>query len=116
MLEYMVHFDAEHSPAEMVLVRAEVPVEVPRLVLSEADLPDGWRDYPAPDALGEYGSRFVLESKAAVLIVPSALVPGERNWLLNPSHNDFGRITVLDSEPFAYDLRLLERKQRAGGL
>ena len=39
--------------------------------------------------------------------LPSAIVQGGSNLLLNPVHRDFGRIEVVSVEPFAFDPRLL---------
>lgn len=43
----------------------------------------------------------------AVLEVPSAVVPREVNFLLNPAHPDPGGWSVVASEPFRFDRRLL---------
>ena len=42
----------------------------------------------------------------AVLNVPSAEIPKERNYLLNPAHPGFRRIRFSDPEPFYFDARL----------
>jgi len=47
----------------------------------------------------------VHDYRAAVLIVPSALAPGESNWLINPGHPEFSRIRLHPVEPFRYDPR-----------
>src|SRR5436190_4797848 len=41
----------------------------------------------------------------AVLAVPSAVIPAESNYLLNPLHRDFRRIRVGKPERFETDLR-----------
>ncbi|MFK7988181.1 MAG: RES family NAD+ phosphorylase [Sandaracinaceae bacterium] len=43
---------------------------------------------------------------SAVLSVPSAVVPEERNYLVNPVHPDFGRIVTAPPVPVTYDPRL----------
>jgi RES domain-containing protein len=49
----------------------------------------------------------VQASTSAVLSVPSAVVPAERNYLLNPAHPDFERIEMGEPRPFRFDQRLL---------
>jgi RES domain-containing protein len=44
-----------------------------------------------------------------VLAVPSAVIPQELNYLLNPLHSDFKRIRVGHSEAFRFDPRLRRR-------
>jgi RES domain-containing protein len=51
-----------------------------------------------------------------VLAVPSAVVAGERNYLLNPAHVDFPRVIIHLPEPFPYDVRIValtEKDSRA---
>ena len=52
------------------------------------------------------GNQWLLESKTAVLKVPSAIVDREYNYLLNPKHPDFSKIRILDVTPFSFDNRL----------
>lgn len=40
---------------------------------------------------------------------PSAVVHGEFNFLLNPSHPDIARVKVLAVEPFFFDERLFRK-------
>jgi hypothetical protein len=42
-------------------------------------------------------------------VLPSALVPSESNWLVNPLHPEFAEIQVNASEPFGYDARFFAR-------
>ena len=110
MLEYLVHLDPERPPADLVLAAAELPEDLARETISEASLGPEWREFPAPASLATVGDTFVREGRVPLLAVPSALVRGERNWLLNPAHPEFARIRVLPPEPFLYDPRLLRRR------
>jgi len=109
MLEYLVHLNPEDPPTDLVMAEARVAEDLARIEDDSTELPDQWRHYPSHPALHEIGSRFVVEAKAAILIVPSVIVPGERNWLLNPAHPHFAKIDLLPVKPFAYDPRLLKR-------
>jgi RES domain-containing protein len=53
-----------------------------------------------------YGSRWLRQGRTEVLEVPSAIVPSEMNYLLNPAHPDFRRIRVWRPLPFALDPRM----------
>jgi RES domain-containing protein len=48
----------------------------------------------------------VENNKSLLLQVPSAIVPKEYNFLLNPLHPQFNAVKVVDMEPFTFDLRL----------
>ena len=43
-----------------------------------------------------------------VLVVPSVLIPGESNYLINPGHPNFGKLRIGAPEPFEFDPRLLK--------
>jgi RES domain-containing protein len=45
---------------------------------------------------------------SAVLQVPSSVIAGEHNFLLNPDHSEFGKIQVEPPAIFHFDERLFE--------
>ena len=53
------------------------------------------------------GDDWVWAVRSAVLALPSVLISGEPNYLLNPAHPDFKKISIGKPEPFAFDPRLL---------
>ena len=109
MLEYFVHLEANDSPPDLVLASADVPDDVLRQRIETSKLLANWRQTPAPAELAQFGDEFVERSKYCVLIVPSAIVPGEDNWLINPQHPEFRKIAIRKSERLDYDSRLLAR-------
>jgi len=109
VLEYFVNLPTSVAPPDLVMVRADLPDGLAVKSLDAAGLPRNWRQYPAPESLAEMGSRWAEEGKTAVLAVPSAVVPQEKNYLLNPAHPDFRRITIGRPEPFSLDLRMWKK-------
>ena len=107
MVEYLVHLDADRPPAGLMLALAQIPDDVSILRLTVSDLPSTWRSYPAPEALQSIGDRFAQELQACVLSVPSGLAVTDSNWILNPAHPEFARITPGPAEPFDYDPRII---------
>ena len=105
-LELLVHADADLLPDDLVSVAAEVPDGLRVESVAPSDLPRDWRRHPAPETLAERGTAWARAGRTAVLAVPSALVPRERNFLLNPAHPDFKKIRTQTPEPFALDTRL----------
>jgi RES domain-containing protein len=82
----------------------------PNTIVEELDrslLPDHWNAYPAPTALQELGDRWLIRESSVVLAVPSAVVPAETNYLINPQHPNFSAVDIRHAEPFKLDLRLL---------
>jgi len=52
------------------------------------------------------GTDRVARGTSVALSVPSALVPSEHNYLLNPAHPDFARVRVGGARRFSFDPRL----------
>lgn len=105
-LEFFVHVDTDLVPDDLVAVPAEIPSTCDQSVVEAADLPSDWRSYPAPEALQDIGIRWAESGESTVLSVPSAVVPEERNYLLNPEHPEFHRIGVGSPRAFGFDARM----------
>lgn len=112
LLEYFVHLDQDDPPADLVLATAEIPDDLPRSQIELAQLPSNWREPVAPPELAQIGDEFVREREHCLLLVPSAIVPAEFNWLVNPAHPDYKRIIVHNLEPVSYDARMFGRGRR----
>jgi RES domain-containing protein len=112
MLEYFVHLDPEDVPEDLVLATADVPESLSRKQIQAVDLPANWRDIPAPPELAQIGDDFVRNAESCLLLVPSALAINENNWLANPRHPEFHKITLNPPEPLRYDPRMFRRGVR----
>lgn len=105
LLELLVQDDPLR--ARYVLIPAHFPADLPETRVEVGQLPDGWRTIGARDMLQEMGRAWLESGVTAVLDVPSAVLPGERNYLLNARHPDFARIRIGASELLDVDTRLL---------
>ena len=105
-LELFVHVDTDLAPDGLIAIPADIPEDVAVGTVDIAKLPRNWRAYPAPEALKDLATAWVKESSTAVLAVPSAVIPSEQNYLLNPRHPDFRRIRIQKAIPFEFDPRL----------
>ena len=106
VLEYFVNLPRSAAPQDLAAIAAEVPKDLPMSSVEAESLPRGWRKYPAPEALAEIGTRWAEELKTPILAVPSAVVPQERNYLLNPAHPRFREIRIGKPEPLSLDTRM----------
>ena len=105
-LEMLVHLGkATVLPAYVLIACTFNDSSVARIEGSR--LPPNWRSYPAPPELQSLGDEWLRLGTSAVLEVPSAVIPSESNYLLNPQHADFSAISFSPPEPFEFDLRLL---------
>jgi len=106
MLELMV----QDSPlrARYVVIPAVIPDGMDIERLNAGQLPAEWRNTMAREALQEIGSDWVASRRTAVLAMPSAVVPGEHNYLINPRHDAFWRIGIGSAQVLLTDRRLLQ--------
>lgn len=53
------------------------------------------------------GDRWLKKEKGLALRVPSAVIPEEHNYLINPGHPKFNQIEIGTAESFAFNSRLV---------
>jgi RES domain-containing protein len=108
-LEILVHLESEEALEHYVMI--EVRFNSVLVTSVEAfKLPADWQAEPAPLSLRSIGDGWVAAGVSAVLQVPSAIIPGESNFLLNPAHPDFSKLAFGKPSPFPFDPRLTPRK------
>ncbi len=106
-LEQLVHLRRNRLPPNFVCFGVEVPDGLTIQEVRTEELPAKWRLQPGPPELRDVGTRWAESGETAVLQIPSAVVPGEHNFLLNPRHPDFRHLAVGEPQPFAFDERLV---------
>jgi RES domain-containing protein len=107
MLEMLVQ--DEPLRAHYVVIPATVPKGLKIERIAPDQLPADWRDLSARESLQAIGSDWVKRQSSAVLAVPSAVIPTESNYLLNPQHPSFARIEIGKPQDFVTDLRLIKK-------
>ena len=106
MLEMLVQDQPLRARYVMIEARIASTVRIERVSID--DLPSDWRELGARQKLQAIGAEWARKRKAAVLAVPSAIVPRESNYLLNPLHPAFKRITISKPSTVETDLRLIK--------
>jgi RES domain-containing protein len=102
-VEIAIHTPLGNIPDDYTLVTLEIPDDLQIEELTTDDLPDDWRTLPHPNSTQLLVDGFISAGKNAILKVPSAAVPDECNFLVNPSHPDSKRILIKSTEPFEFD-------------
>lgn len=103
--EVAVHISLGILPMDYHMVSIEIPNSVKVSELQKSELPSGWDAIPSQPNSQVIGDQFVKENKYAVLKVPSAVVKGEFNFIMNPKHRDFKKIKITNTESFPFDPR-----------
>jgi RES domain-containing protein len=105
-LEVAVHLDfLEDLPTDRFYVEIEIPDDIELLELSIDQLTENWDSKPPLLETQFIGDDFVSQKNAAVLKVPSAIVPPEFNYLINPNHPDSAKIKVISTQRLQFDNR-----------
>ncbi len=110
VLEVLVHLEIDTSdhPKGYHLVEIRAPDDV-----MDVDLPalrHGWeiREFDTR-ALGDV---WLAAGETLLLRVPSAVVPGSWNYLMNPGHPRMRRVRIIATTPDPFDRRLLRARPR----
>ncbi|WP_407672383.1 RES family NAD+ phosphorylase [Noviherbaspirillum pedocola] len=118
VLETLVHLSgsARTRTGNRYLIEIAVPDAVfdARQTLRISDLRRRgyrfWDAVPFTSNAQRVGDRFVMDSKAVLLELPSAILPHKDvpdvNYLINPAHPDFRQLKIVRCERFVYDPRL----------
>lgn len=105
-----VHLDRDEAPGDLVAIPADCPTSLKTASVDITQLPAAWRTYPAPSVLADLGTAWIRKGTTAVLIVPSAVIPSEQNYLLNPAHPGFRTIRIGRFQRFSFDPRMWKAK------
>jgi len=106
ILEVLVHAGPRLLSNQYCLFEVQVPESgVSRL--RRRELPDNWRSNPAPLETAEIGDEWLRGNQGLALAVPSAVVPMEWIYLLNPRHAGFSQLVEQAKRlPLHFDSRL----------
>lgn len=105
LLEYTVNIDINDIPRALSITTIEISDHYIKN-LKEADLPGDWKYSPAPSSTKSFGSKLLLAAAEPVIKIPSAIIPDEYNYLLNPLHTESKKFKVTDINDFIYDVRI----------
>jgi RES domain-containing protein len=103
-LEFFVNLEPNEAPEDLLIAEATIPdagVEVLKLT----ELPRNWRGLNN-ERCRDLGSAWAASLRSLALKVPSAVVEGDWNVLLNPKHPEFARVAIGPVKPFRFDERL----------
>lgn len=112
VLETIVHFKAGSLPLNRYLVQIKVPESAWRLatVWTPSTLKDAgkvaWDALPAGRDSIDYGNDWLIgKTSPLLLVVPSVIVPHERNIVINPKHPAANTIVYTKLQKWIYDAR-----------
>jgi RES domain-containing protein len=107
LLESVVHI-SNIVVSSYCMICLSVPEDKIKTITSE--LPANWFTNPPVDVLKQIGDSFIKENKFLALKLPSAIMPEENNFLLNPAHTDFKKVTTVYIRTIPIDERFLKNR------
>lgn len=110
-LEVAVHLPLGLNPVGYVIATIDIS-EISKIQTFDPEmLPANWSQIPPSQSTQVIGDSFYFEQECLLLKVPSAIIPGEFNFLLNPSFPAFQHnVQVLSVDSFSFDKRLFVPK------
>jgi RES domain-containing protein len=108
-LETLVHLDTSLPLPRFVAFCVYLPADY----IALAGLPPGISSAPLPSLMEtrRLGDAWITEGRHPVLSVPSAIIPQETNFLLNPAHPFFPKLVIAPPIPFVLDPRFQRQMQ-----
>lgn len=94
LLETLVHLEEDELPFEMFIITIEFVDSAPVLVFSEDELPESWREIEN-FAIRQIGTDMLKSNNYLALKVPSAVMPFEYNYVLNPVFPEFEQLVKI---------------------
>ncbi len=103
-LEFFVNLEPNEAPDDLLIAEASVPDAFIES-LDVGLLPPNWRGLNN-ETCRDLGSDWAASGRSLALRIPSAVVEGEWNVLLDPKHPEFSKVWIAAPKPFRYDERM----------
>jgi len=102
-LEVFLHTESNRIP--LIAIRALLPEDIAIETVTLGSLPADWQQEAAYPVLQNIGKQWLLSNRTPILKVPSAIIPVECNYILNPQHPDL-KLTLEPPLEFKFDSRM----------
>lgn len=106
MAEVAVHLSLATMPKGYCMLTIFIPDDLLIENLEKEQLEKGWNNFPEHTNTQKIGDLFIRNKQNCLLKVPSAVVQGDFNYLINPYHADFEKIKIIHQEDFPFDKRI----------
>lgn len=106
MAEVIVHLSLASLPDDYMMIEIEIPNTIEIESVKSQCLDKNWNSTPPHLSSQMIGDAFIHTKKHYVLRVPSAVVKGDYNYLLNPNHRDIKNIKIIEITEFPFDERI----------
>ncbi|MBU1101975.1 MAG: RES family NAD+ phosphorylase [Bacteroidetes bacterium] len=105
-LENVVHRSGEGLNSLFKVIVIHIPDELKKGIVDLQSLSEEWYKFERYSECRLIGNEWYRKSECAILEVPSAIIPNEKNYLINTDHSDFCKIHIISREDFRFDPRI----------
>ncbi len=107
LLEVLVHIGEYYPEDDYAIITLDIP-EHQVTILDSSILPKDWAKIFDAGVLASFTDHWLKTEQSIALGVPSAIVPQETNYLINPLHPDFQDVKIKNIEKFTFDERFFK--------
>ena len=107
LVEVLVHMGDYFPEQDYAIVTLEIP-DKSITIFDPNLLPNLWYKIFEPAGQAEFTDQWLIEEQSVAFGVPSAVVPQETNYLINPLHPDFQEVKIKNIEKFNFDERFFK--------
>ncbi len=105
VLEVLIGLNRQGFQDDFVLIPVRLDETIVEALPADS-LPADWNAIPAPPSTRSLGSSWARSRRSVALAVPSAVLPLEIVYLLNPDHPNFASVKIGEPVSFSFDPRL----------
>ncbi len=106
ILETYTHLNPSFLINDYAIVQYAVPANLKIETIYESDLPSDWNQLEGSKITQEIGTQWAQKNENLILSVPSAVVPNDRIYLLNPDNIKFSELRINKIDSFEFNRRL----------
>lgn len=108
MAEVLVHMSLANLPDDYMMIEIEIPNSIQFEILELNRLIENWNSNPLNVQTQSLGDAFIHSKEKCILKVPSAVVQGDFNYLINPNHSEIDKIKIKSVTKFPFDKRVFK--------
>lgn len=105
-LENVVHRSGEGLNCLFKVIVINIPDNLKREKVDPKSLSEEWYKFEKYHECRLIGDEWYRKNESAILEVPSAIIPNEKNYLINTDHSDFKMVHIVSRENFKFDPRI----------
>ena len=100
--EIALHMPLGILPNDYEIVSIDLPSDIAIHRIKETELPGDWKLFPHSVSSRKIGDGLIRQNKHLILKAPSAVVPGDYNYLINPRHRDSFKVKIIRVEALSF--------------